>query len=512
MTRPNILFIMSDDHAAHAISAYGSRVARTPNIDRIADGGMRLDRCYVTNSICTPSRASVLTGTYNHVNCVTTLDTHIDNRLPHVARHLGAAGYQTAIFGKWHLGEGPAHQPAGFDEWCVVPGQGDYFDPRLIDRDGQRVAKGYVSDVITDLSLDFLNRRDPDRPFFLMCHHKAPHRPFGPHPRYDHLYTDDLPVPETYDDDHSNRAAAAAAANMRVRADFFYEDLGLVQPEGGEGIGERVWPDQEVRKVPERHEGLVLTCRSTGERFAFDSQRDLDLFKYQRYMQRYLRSVAGIDDSVGRLLDWLEAEGLSDDTLVVYTSDQGFFLGDHGWFDKRFMYEESLRMPFLARYPRAIPAGTDAAGIAMNVDFAPTFLDYAGVPTPSYMQGSSLRPLLEGRAGDDWQDVAYHRYWMHMDEVHGAYAHYGVRDQRWKLIHWYNEPLGQPGAHGGGEAPPEWELFDCDADPHELRNLAGDPSHAEDFRRMLRKLDAKMAEIGDLPEHDSAAILEAATP
>lgn len=506
MTRPNILFIMSDDHAAHAISAYGSRVAKTPNIDRIAAGGMRLDRCYVTNSICTPSRASILTGTYNHVNGVTTLDTHFDNRLPHVARHLQASGYQTAIFGKWHLGEGQAHEPTGFDDWCVVPGQGDYFDPRLIDRNGQRVVSGHVTDVITDLCLDFLDHRDPDRPFFLMCHHKAPHRPFGPHPRYDSIYADDLPVPETFDDDYQNRASAAAAAKMRVRADLFYEDLGLSQPEGGDGIGERVWPGQDIRKVPERYEGLVLIDRATGQRYSFDSQRQLDLFKYQRYMQRYLRAVAGIDDNVGRLLNWLDAKGLTENTLVIYTSDQGFFLGDHGWFDKRFMYEESLKMPFLVRYPRTIPAGSVTGGIAMNVDFAPTMLDFAGVTIPSYMQGISLRPLVEDQPPPDWQDLAYHRYWMHMDEVHGAYAHYGIRDHRWKLIYWYNDPLGQVGAHPGGAAP-EWELFDCSTDPHELHNLAHDPAHAQVFRDLLVRLDRKMAEIGDIPAHDSAAVL-----
>lgn len=506
MTPPNILFIMSDDHAAHAISAYGSRVAKTPNIDRIAAGGMRLERCYVTNSICTPSRASILTGTYNHVNGVTTLDTPFDNRLPHVARHLQASGYQTAIFGKWHLGEGRAHEPSGFDDWCVVPGQGDYFDPRLIDRNGQRVASGHVTDVITDLCLDFLDRRDPDRPFFLMCHHKAPHRPFGPHPRYDSLYADDMPVPETFDDGYQNRASAAAAAKMRVRADLFYEDLGLSQPEGGDGIGDRVWPDQDIRKVPERHEGLVLIDRATGQRHSFDSQRQLDLFKYQRYMQRYLRAVAGIDDNVGRLLDWLDAKGLTENTLVIYTSDQGFFLGDHGWFDKRFMYEESLKMPFLIRYPRTIPAGSVADGIAMNVDFAPTMLDYAGVTIPSYMQGTSLRPLVEDHPPPDWQDLAYHRYWMHMDEVHGAFAHYGIRDHRWKLIYWYNDPLGQAGAHPGGAAP-EWELFDCSTDPHELLNLAQDPAFAQVFRDLLGRLDRKMAEIGDIPAHDSAAVI-----
>ena len=507
--RPNILFIMSDDHAARAISCYGAGLNSTPGLDRIADGGMRLDRCYVTNSICTPSRAAILTGTYNHVNLVTTLDTHIDNRLPNVARHLRAAGYQTAIFGKWHLGEGKAHEPAGFDAWSVLPGQGAYFDPVMIDRSGARVEAGYVTDIITDKCLDFLAARDADRPFFLMCHHKAPHRSFEPHPRHRHLYADGrLPVPDTFGDDYANRAAAAAAARMRVRSDLTYNDLGLVQPEGGAEVGEPVAPGLARRKVPEIIAGqeLRLVDALTGENYVFTDPDDLALFKYQRYMMRYLQTIAAIDENVGRLLDYLDAEGLTENTIVIYTSDQGFFLGEHGWFDKRFMYEESLQMPFLVRYPAAIPAGSTSERIATNVDFAPTFLDYAGVASPSYMQGTSLRPLLERTAGDDWQDVAYHRYWMHKDEFHNAFAHYGVRDRRYKLIYWYNDPLGQAGARSG-EEPPEWELFDCMEDPSELFNRAEDPAYRDVFIAMLARLDRKMAEIGDIPEHDSAAVL-----
>jgi len=506
MTRPNILFIMCDDHAANAISAYGSGLNSTPNIDRLADEGMRLDHCYVTNSICTPSRAAILTGTHNHVNLVTTLDTHLDNRLPNVAKHLRSPGYQTAMFGKWHLGEGRAHEPTGFDAWSVLPGQGDYFDPEMIGPDGPKTEPGYATDIITDKCLNFLEHRDPDKPFFLMCHHKAPHRPFVPHPRYDDLYLDDLPVPETYDDDYANRAAAAAAAKMRVRQDLTYEDLGLVLPEGGAELGDLEKPGSEMRKVPEDPVGLALIDRKTGARFTFDSKRQLDLFKYQRYIKRYLRTIAAIDDNVGRMLDWLDANGLTDNTIVVYTSDQGFFLGEHGWFDKRFMYEESLQMPFLVRYPAGIKAGVVAGDIATNVDFAPTFLDYARAPIPSYMQGFSLRPVFEGAAGDGWQDVAYHRYWMNMDDIHNAYAHYGVRSDRYKLIYWYNEGLGQPGAKDG-DAPPEWELFDCRKDPNELTNLAGDPAYSKVFANMLSRLDAKMAEIGDAPRHDSGKVL-----
>ncbi|WP_192841352.1 sulfatase [Falsirhodobacter sp. alg1] len=508
MSRPNIIFIMSDDHAASAISAYGSGLNKTPNIDRLAQEGMRLDHCYVTNSICTPSRAAILTGTHNHVNMVTTLHTHLDNRLPNVAKALRSSGYQTAIFGKWHLGEGAAHQPTGFDEWSVVPGQGEYFDPVMIGPEGETVEKGYATDIITDKCIGFLENRDTSRPFFMMCHHKAPHRPFVPHPRYNDLYTDDLPVPETYDDDYSNRAAAAGAARMRVRQDLSYLDLGLVMPEGGGELGEPDGPGSTMRKVPDSHEGLELMDRATGEKFTFDTKRDLDLFKYQRYIKRYLRTIAGIDDNVGRLLAYLDSNGLTDDTIVIYTSDQGFFLGEHGWFDKRFMYEESMQMPFLVRYPRAIKAGSIGTGVACNVDFAPTFLDFAGVTIPSYMQGVSLAPLWKGEAGADWQDIAYHRYWMHKDEHHNAFAHYGIRGARYKLIYWYNASLGQIGANDGPE-PPEWELFDCQTDPNELCNLADDPAYDAVFRDMLARLDAKMAEIGDIPEHDSDTVLAA---
>ncbi|MFV0359010.1 sulfatase-like hydrolase/transferase [Tropicimonas sp.] len=342
--RPNIIFIMSDDHAARAISAYGAGINHTPNLDRLAHEGMRHDATYVTNSICTPSRAAILTGTYNHVNCVTTLDTHIDNRWPNVARHLRAGGYRTAIFGKWHLGEGPAHQPAGFDEWCVLPGQGDYWDPAFIAPGGRRRIPGYATDIITDMSIDFIER-NRDEPFFLMCHHKAPHRNWQYHPRYRHLWADeDVPLPPTFGDTYENRAAAAAAAKMRVKSDMLWEDLALVQPEGGADVaGEMMVDPWPMRKVPELAEGESITviCAETGRNFTFDDPGAFAEFKYQRYMKRYLRTVQAIDDGVGRMLDTLDRLGLTENTLVIYTSDQGFFLGEHGWFDKRFMYEES---------------------------------------------------------------------------------------------------------------------------------------------------------------------------
>ncbi|WP_424934268.1 sulfatase family protein [Amaricoccus macauensis] len=512
--RPNIIFIMSDDHAARAISAYGAGINKTPNLDRLAQEGMRHDATYVTNSICTPSRAAILTGTHNHVNCVTTLDTRLDNRLPNVAKHLRHGGYRTGMFGKWHLGEGRAHEPSGFDEWAVVPGQGDYWDPAFIFPDGHRRLEGYATDIITDMSIDFIDRCG-DTPFFLMCHHKAPHRNFQPHPKWAHLWADeDVPLPETFNDDYANRAAAAAAARMRIRQDMVWDDLALVQPEGSrDAAGDLVVPFWGGRKVPDLKPGESITviCSETGQNYTFDHDQAFAEFKYQRFMKRYLRTVQSIDENVGRLLDHLDEREIADNTLVIYTSDQGFFLGEHGWFDKRFMYEESLQMPFLCRYPKAIAAGSTSSDIACNVDFAPTFLDYAELPVPTYMQGRSMRGVLAGETPEDWEQLAYHRYWMHNDSFHGAWAHYGVRDGRYKLIYWYNDPLGQPGAHPH-EAEPEWELFDCETDPHELKNLAGDPDHAEIFSNLLKKLDAKMAEIGDIPEHDSAQVLAGLKP
>ena len=278
--QPNILFIMSDDHAAKAISCYGAGLNHTPHIDRLAQEGMRLNHCYVTNSICTPSRAAILTGTYNHVNKVTTLATKIDNRLPHIGHYLQKGGYQTALIGKWHLGEGEAHQPTGFDFWSVLPGQGEYFDPFMIEMGHEQEEEGYVTDIITDKSLNWLKNREADKPFFLMCHHKAPHRNWEPHPKYRDMFTSDIPVPETFDDDYANRAQAAMDAKMRITQDLKYADLGLTQPEGGAEIGARVTPKNQERKIPHPDDASALTLidRHTGERFAFDSQEALAHF------------------------------------------------------------------------------------------------------------------------------------------------------------------------------------------------------------------------------------------
>ncbi|MDE0609025.1 MAG: sulfatase [Anaerolineaceae bacterium] len=460
---PNFLFIMSDDHAAHAMSCYGSRINRTPNLDRIADGGMRFDNCFCTNSICTPSRAAILTGTWNHVNGVTTLATHMDNRLPTFVKTLQAAGWQTGIFGKWHLGTGPAHCPDGFDDWAVLPGQGIYHNPTFIFRgpDGgqPRVVEGYTTDIITDMCLDWLGGLDRERPFMLMCHHKAPHRPWVTDDAHASMFLDeDVPEPDTLQDDYSERAAAAAAAQMRVGVHMNDTDIKAEMP--------RDLPEAELRS-----------------------------WAYQRYIKDYLRVVASIDDNVGRLLDWLDEHGLAEDTVVVYTSDQGFFLGDHGWYDKRFMYEESLRMPLAMRYPRGVEAGSVSADMVLNVDFAPTFLELAGLEPDFEMQGRSFASVLAGDTPSDWRQSFYYRYWMHRSH-HNVFAHYGVRTHRHKLIYYYADGLGHSGSVGERHEP-EWELFDLQEGPAELRNIVDRPDMAGTVSALKDELHRLQAEVGD---------------
>jgi arylsulfatase A-like enzyme len=460
--RPNIVFVMADDHAAHAIGAYGSRINETPGLDRLAREGMRFDACFCTNSICSPSRATILAGTYNHVNGVTTLATPFDARQPAFPGMLRDAGYQTGLVGKWHLGHGGVHDPAGFDYWTVLPDQGDYHDPTFLEAGGRSVARrGYATDIITDLALDWIDGRDPDRPFLLLVHHKAPHRAWEPAPRHASLYDGrEIPEPATLRDQYVGRSTAAVEARMRLW-DLTEEDLKAIVPPG-------LTEDEELR------------------------------WRYQRYIKDYLRCVAALDENVTRLLDHLEERGLTDDTVLVYTSDQGFFLGDHGWYDKRFMYEESLRMPLLVRYPREVRAGSSTDAMVLNVDFAQTFCDLAGVEPTRPMQGRSLRPLLNGRTPPDWRTSMYYRYWMHADGSHHVFAHRGVRTHRHKLIHYYNEPLGQPGAEHDPR-PPEWELFDLQDDPWELTSRYDNPEYATVRRDLEAELERLAAEVGDTP-------------
>lgn len=505
-TPPNIIFIMADDHASKSISCYGAGINHTPNLDRLAHEGMLFNHCYVTNSICTPSRAAILTGTHNHVNGVMTLHSKIQRHTPNVAKQLRTGGYQTAMIGKWHLGEGKQHEPTGFDFWSVLPGQGDYHDPEFIEQNGARVIEGYATDIITDMTVDFIEKRDKQRPFFVMCHHKAPHRSWECDEKHKGLYQDKIRVPDTFSDDYKNRAKAAAIAKMRVADDLTYKDLGLAQPDGGRKTTGEMMPGGQ-RKIPspftdEEVRTMKLIDIDDGTVFHFQSKKELAEFKFQRYMQRYLRTIQSIDDNVGRILALLDSDPqLAENTIVMYTSDQGFFLGEHGWFDKRFMYEESFQMPLMIRYPKEIKPGSVCNDIVCNVDFAPTFLDFAGTTTPTYMQGQTFRTLLQGNSPADWPQLAYHRYWMHNDAEHQAYAHYGVRDHRYKLIYWYNDDLDVEGARPGGEKCREWELFDCQEDPLELFNCYSDPKHRDVVARMTGLLEKKMAEIGDEPVH-----------
>ena len=475
---PNIIFVMSDDHAAHAIGAYGSVINRTPHMDRLAAGGVRLTNCHCTNSICTPSRATILTGQYGHVTGVTEWQA-LDNRRPiQLQKLLKAAGYQTAILGKWHLGAGTTRNvyqdntggdnavpadPAGFDDWATLPGQGDYHNPKFHTPHGMIQVNGYCSDIITDMSLDWLtNKRKPGQPFFLCVHHKAPHRPWNPGEKYAHLYEDEeIPHPATFDDDYASRPAAREA-KMRILGDLIYEDVKSDPPQGLDQPALKNW-------------------------------------FYQRYIKDYLRCVASVDASVGRLLDYIDNEGLADNTIFIYTSDQGFFLGDHGWYDKRFIYEHSLRMPFLMRYPQEIKAGSVRDELLTNLDFAPTLLDFAGVKAPDEMQGVSGRAMLRGEAPRDWQKIFYYRYWDHGG--HNVCSHYGVRTDRYKLIYFYT-PRPTPSRRATQpDIPPYWELFDLQNDPNELRNIYGDPAYADVQRHLHAELDRLQAHYGDEPLH-----------
>ncbi|MCK9506942.1 MAG: sulfatase [Pigmentiphaga sp.] len=458
--RPNIIYIMADDHASQAVSAYGGMLKDylpTPNIDRIANEGVRLDNCFVTNSISSPSRAAIITGQFSHKNGVYTLWDHLDRNLPNVAKELQHSGYQTAMIGKWHLGT----EPAGFDFYNVLPGQGRYDNPKMIKSGDWGVAPnnknketeyaGHSTDVITDEALKYLQNTDKNEPFFLMCHFKAPHRPWSPAERFQNLLKDvNIPEPENIFETYANKGEYAQVIGTGMEIMNKTDLKNNVPPEDATRDEKRRW-------------------------------------NYQIYIKDYLRCIAGIDENVGRILQYLDNNGLSENTVVIYTSDQGFFLGEHGWFDKRLMYEESLRMPFVIRYPKEIPSGTVNDDLVMNVDFAPLFLDFAGVKKPKYMQGESFRKNLKGKTPGNWRKAVYHRYWMHADPSHNVCAHYGIRTDRYKLIYYYGQPLGMTGTK---DAPltPEWELFDLQKDPFEMYNVYNNSEYASIIKSLKTQL------------------------
>ena len=487
--RPNILFIMTDDHASHALSCYGSVTTRTPHLDRVANEGMRFKNCFCTNSICAPSRAVILTGKHSHINGQKTNSERFDGGQQTFPKLLQEVGYETAMIGKWHL----QSDPTGFDHWEILPGQGAYYNPDFIQMDGsQKHYEGYSTDIITDLTIDWLDKqRDTNKPFMVKCHHKAPHRNWMPHPRHfgKHKHGT-IPEPETLFADHSSRSKASPESAMSIRDHFFWGwDMKFHGPNlfpdhfmsGLENLEyQRMTAEQkaewDAHYEPENQAFIQQMQQGTL------SEEDIVRWKYQRYMHDYLGTISAVDEGVGRILDYLDEQGLSDNTVVVYTSDQGFFLGEHGWYDKRFMYEESLRMPLLVRRPGQIKAASVADQIVLNLDFAPTFVDMADRVIPSDIQGESMLSILKGQRPPDWRTAMYYHYYEYPGP-HQVKRHYGIRTHRYKLIHFYDINA--------------WELYDLAEDPHELKNLYGDRRYSELVKQLTEHLQALQKQYDD---------------
>ncbi|MCW8924915.1 MAG: sulfatase-like hydrolase/transferase [Xanthomonadales bacterium] len=492
-SRPNIIFIMADDHAYQAIGAYGSVLNKTPNIDRLAAEGMRFDRAYVSNSICSPARAATLTGKHSHVNGVRDNRGVFDGSQQTFPKLLQQAGYQTALIGKWHL----KSEPTGFDYWRVLPGQGFYYQPEFRTPEGTETLSGYVTDVVTDLAIEWLeNGRTQDQPFLLMFGHKAPHREWLASPDHLEAYKDaPLPEPETLFDDYAGRGTAAATAEMRIAEHMGFTNDGKLDPDMVKELGykdfmewyQRNYRKSRARMTDEQRADWDAVFGPINEQFRELQPHgdDLTRWKYQRYMQDYLASINSVDDNTGRLLDYLEASGLAENTVVIYTSDQGFFLGEHGWFDKRFMYEESFRTPLIVRWPGTVAPGSVSEELVQNIDTAPTLLDIAGVEVPGDMQGVSVTPLLVGSTQPVHDGLYYHYY--EFPGIHTVKRHYGLATKRYKLIHFYYDI-------------DEWELYDLENDPGEMLNVYGDPAYADVQAELHVKLNELRERYGDSDE------------
>ncbi len=490
--RPNIVFIFSDDHACHAIGAYDGwlkLVNPTPNIDQLASQGMLFKNSFCTNSICGPSRAVILTGKFSHLNGFMRNGNHFDGSQQTFPKLMQKSGYETAMIGKWHL----KSQPQGFDYWDVLPGQGDYYNPVLLNEQGKRTVEGYCTDIVTDLALDWLKQNGKnDRPFMLMCQHKAPHRTWMPPLRYLDLYDDvEMPIPATLFDKQRDNAKCVQLEEMEVdRHMNLVTDL-FAYPKGK-------WNENFGR--PSDRSGARNKKKMTEEQLAawnagYDREnrqmleakldgKELVRWKYLRYIKNYLRCVRGVDDSVGQITRYLEESGLRENTIVIYCSDQGFYLGDHGWYDKRFMYEESLKMPLIVSWPGVTKPGSVNTNLVQNLDYAETFLDIAKTEIPNDMQGTSLLPLLRGDSNPQWRDAIYYHYYE-FPSVHMVARHCGVRDSRYKLIHFYQFD--------------EWELYDVESDPDELQNEYDNPKYADQIERLKHRL----TELRQLYKDDS---------
>jgi arylsulfatase A-like enzyme len=503
--KPNIIFIMSDDHAYQAISAYDDKLLNTPNIDRLAKEGMLFTNASVTNSICAPSRATILTGKHTHIN------GKVDNYFPFDTTQttfpqlFKKNGYKTAMFGKLHFG----NNPKGVDEFMILPGQGNYINPDFIVTNGDTITKqGYVTDIITDVSLDWLKEEAADdEPFMMMYLHKAPHRPWWPRPdKFKEFTQKTFPEPETLFDDYSNRGSAAKTAEMNLLTHMMYSHDSKIRPETLAKMEGKVFP--VVEEFPNSFYGPYN--RATAEQKALydpvlDSINDFFYenwpkmndtekmqWKYQRYMQDYLGSISSVDDNVGRLLDYLDESGLAENTIVIYTSDQGFYLGEHGWFDKRFIYDESFKTPLLVRWPNVVKPSAVENEMVQNLDFAQTMLEAVGIEPPNDMQGESLIPLLKGEK-DKWtRDAVYYQYYEY-PSVHMVKRHYGIVNKEFKLVHFYYDV-------------DEWELYDRLNDPNEMNNVYNDPDYADIVKKLKKDLIALRKKYKDSPEQDQKYI------
>ena len=477
----NIVYIMTDDHTAQMMSCYGSRFIETPNLDRIANDGVIFTNSFVANSLSGPSRACMLTGKHSHANGFTDNTTCIfDGSQQTVPKLLRKAGYQTAIIGKWHL----VSLPTGFDHWEIVPEQGDYYNPDFINMNNDTIRKeGYITNLITDMSIDWMeNQRDKEKPFCLFIHHKAIHRNWLPELKYLSLYEDKTyPLPENFYDDYEGRPAAAAQEmSIAKDMDLIYDNK-MNRPDKVTPLKER-YESYVGRLNPEDRKVYDAFYEPIIEDFYKRNLQGKELaeWKYQRYMRDYSKVVKSLDDNVGRVLDYLEEKGLLDNTLVVYTSDQGFWMGEHGWFDKRFMYEESFHTPLIMHLPKDFKAKGEISQMVQNIDYAPTFLELAGAPIPDDIQGVSLVPLLKGEKPADWRTSLYYHFYEFPAE-HMVKRHYGVRTERYKLIHFYNDI-------------DEWELYDLQEDPSEMHNLYGKPGYENitaDLRKELLRLQTQ---------------------
>ncbi|HEC43322.1 MAG TPA: DUF4976 domain-containing protein [Bacteroides sp.] len=501
--RPNILFIMSDDHAYQAISAYSDKLISTPNIDRIAGEGILFTNACVTNSICAPSRATILTGKHTHIN------GKIDNSMPFDTNQVtfpqlfSQAGYETAMFGKLHFG----NNPKGVDDFMILPGQGSYINPRFITPEGDTTITGYVTDIITDLALNWLEeKRNPEKPFLMMYLHKAPHRAWWPNPeKFEEFSAKTFPEPATLFDDYKNRGTAAREAVMGIRTLLLsYDNKVLPGAIDEAGItnddprNRRYFEGSDYSRMNEEQRsiyGPILESISDDfkSRWPSMSEEEKRRWQYQRYIQDYLACISSVDDNVGRVLDYLDESGLAGNTMVVYTSDQGFYLGEHGWFDKRFVYEESFKTPLLIRWPNEITPGISNDEMVQNLDFAQTFLEAAGIEAPGDMQGKSLMPLLKGDTAGWDRDAVYYHYYEYPDGQHMVKRHYAIVTREYKLVHFYYDV-------------DEWELYDREKDLMEMNNVYKDTAYADVVARLHKELDEMRLEYKDSPELDKKFI------